>query len=193
MKRIFFAFHLAYLAYLAYLAVINLKNLIMKLAKLLFFALILFSASCKNEEVNFIDTELKAPVLKELIGSKIAHQESDKIILDVSDSMIMQSFKKFIEENDLKLNPQSFKVVSIDNKNYLRFYSDNNQVSTIALIKGKDNQYIVGKTVCTSTACASGGGCVPNGLYCTECIPPYANPEGPIRGDCTRVTTSEDE
>tara|TARA_R110002051_G_C8500837_1_gene464737 strand:- start:137 stop:643 length:507 start_codon:yes stop_codon:yes gene_type:complete len=147
--------------------------------------------SCQTEDTNSDSNslELKADFeFKTLVGSKIATEKNGKIILNVSDERILETFKKFNTTNNLQLEPKSFKVINVDGNNYIRFYNKNNQVSTISLIKGNDNYYTTGSTVCTSTACASGGGCIPNGDYCTKCRPEGTPPGSPDR-DCTRTTT----
>ena len=58
------------------------------------------------------------------------------------------------------------------------------------MIKTDSNRRATGKTVCTSIACASGGGCVPNGDYCTKCVPSGVQEGSGLTGDCTRSTSN---
>lgn len=67
----------------------------------------------------------------------------------------------------------------------MRYFSENDIVSTIALIKDENDQYITGRTICKSVWSASGGGCIPDGEYCTKC-----ERDG-VLGDCERTTISE--
>lgn len=146
-------------------------------------------SSCLEEDSSSTDS-VKTLKIENLINSKVAYEKDGKISLGVKDSDLMKAFQDFVFISDLKLKPESFELLSIDNMNYLRFYSDNHKASTIELIKSDDGFYFTGNTVCTSSACSSCCGCVPNGLYCTECKP--YGPDSPLKGDCTR-TTSEIE
>lgn len=159
----------------------------MKTIKVLLCLLVLTALSCEKEDngvdVNTVEFELDS-TFKSLTNSKIGFEKDGEIVLGVSNGLIMKEFKKLVTKSGLELKLQSFEVVSIDNNKYLRFYSEGDNVSTIALIKDDNGNYRTGSTVCKSKACASGGGCVPNGLYCTECKWPNGNP-----GDCERITT----
>lgn len=99
-------------------------------------------------------------------------------------------FKDFLEGNSAlmhgaKLNYNKKEVVTIEGKPYLRMYSGD-LVSTTALepISGNGDYYVLGRTTCSSSACSSGGGCMPqsNG-YCSPCN------KGLSGGDCTRSTS----
>ncbi len=151
------------------------------------FTLVTFSCEQENSSQNSDEVELNKSIsFENLTNSKIGVENKGKVELNVSDEKIMETFRNFVKINELELVPRSFEVVNIDNANYLRFYSDNNQVSTIALLKNENGEFQTGTTVCTSVACASGGGCVPSGVYCTKCLP--LGPDGPS-GDCKRTTT----
>ncbi|QTE21676.1 hypothetical protein [Polaribacter cellanae] len=155
---------------------------------LLLFSFIL--VACQTEDNKGNDSLAKFEINK-LTNSKIAFEDEGKLILNVSDHKILETFKAFNKTMELQLDPERFEIIKVEDKNYLRFFSKNNQVSTIALEKGSDNIYRTGSTVCTSTACASGGGCIPNGNYCTKCRPEGTPPKAPD-GDCRRTTTGED-
>ncbi|MDG5490735.1 hypothetical protein [Psychroserpens sp. SPM9] len=147
--------------------------------------------SCGKEDDSRISTESSVKEelsFKRLTNSKIGYEKDGKVKLDVSDEKIMASFRKYIAIADLEIEPQYCKVITIHSKNYLRFYGKDMQVSTIALIKNSDNEYRTGNTVCTSTACASCCGCLPDGDYCTKCTRYQSLPGGPTN-DCKRSTT----
>ena len=161
-------------------------NLFLVLMSLIF-------ASCETEDnnkdtnVSVMDLELD---FDHLINRKIGHEVNGEVKLGVSKDKVMSAFKDFVLKTDLDLEPESFEIISIDNTNYLRFYSKNHQASTIELIIDTDNQFRTGTTVCTSSACSSCCGCVPNGTYCTKCKP--QGNDSPIEGDCKRTTTGFD-
>lgn len=164
----------------------------MKKMMILCCALIFVLISCEQEErilesTNSVTLDKKLNFEK-LANSIIGYEKNGSIELGVSEERIIATFKKFAEMHSPDINPQSFRVINIDNEYYLRFYSDGNIVSTIALLKNEDGFYQTGGTVCQSAACASGRGCVPNGQYCTECTRSNGLP-----GDCKRTTTEEFE
>ncbi len=158
----------------------------MKAIKTLFIALALLILSCDKQDKSNVDLETNF-TFKILTDSKIGVEKDGEFKLNVSNDVIMETFKQFVSVNGLKLQPLSLEVITIDNNKYLRFYNENDKVSTIELIKDENGQYRTGNTVCTSSACSSGGGCIPNGLYCTKCQP--QGPNSPVSGDCKRVTT----
>jgi len=159
----------------------------MKTIKLLLCVLVLTALSCEKEESdldsNSAEFELEA-AFKSLTNSKIGFEKDGQLVLAVSNDLIIKEFKNFVTKSGLELKPQSFEVISVDNNEYLRFYSEGGEVSTLALLKDRNNQYRSGTTVCTTTNCASGGGCLPNGSYCSKCTPPPGYPN-----DCVRTST----
>ncbi len=159
----------------------------MKKYFVLLFVLSLFTFSCEQEDRNSNSMESDSNVnFERLTNSLVGFEKNGKIDLNVSDDNIMKTFKKFAFDSRLELEPESFELIKVDNQSYLRFYSKDHKASTIALIKGDDNQYRTGDTVCTSSACSACCGCLPNGSYCTECRP--YGPNNPQKGDCTRST-----
>ena len=148
----------------------------------------LFLLSCKIEESKSIVNSSNFE-FKNLNGSKIAFENGGKLVLNVSSDKILETFRIFNSTLELGLEPQRFEVIKIDNKDYLRFFSKNNKVSTISLVKGEDNNYRTGSTVCTSTAFAIGKGCIPNGDYCIKSRPEGTPSQAPS-DDCKRTTTS---
>ena len=89
------------------------------------------------------------------------------------------------------MEPKEIKIEDIDSEKYLRIYSNNDYVSTIALKLDNESTYMMTEsTSCTSKDCASGGGCVPDGQYCTKCVKGESF-GSPIYGDCLRTTSSE--
>lgn len=157
------------------------KNLII----LILMSLVFTACQTEDNKEEAVSSNLETTFeFKELTNSAIGIEKDGKIELRVSNEKLMSTFTKFTKTHSPDLKPVSFEVLEIDNKSYLRYYSEDNMVSTIALIKGEDNQYRTEGTVCETRACASGGGCVPDGLYCTECTI-----GGGLPGDCKRITT----
>ncbi|WP_299216107.1 hypothetical protein [uncultured Dokdonia sp.] len=128
--------------------------------------------------------------LETITSVKIGNDIDNNVTLDYSNSDILSTFAIFSIKNKLDLQPQSMEVIDVDSQKYLRIYSKDEKVSTIALIKDENGHYRTGETICTSSQCSSSGGCLPNGQYCTKCIP---NPNSPLKGDCTRTTSSGGE
>lgn len=158
------------------------------------FLLFISFISCQTEDRNQEILESKTISnfdFKTFIDSPIAINGNGILRLNVTEDNILNVFKEYINNYKLNLKPESFKIVTIENKKYLRFYNSDNSVSTIELIQDKDNIYKTGSTVCTSTSCASGGGCVPEGVYCTKCQP--YGPDSPITGDCVRTTSGSNQ
>ncbi|PHS63477.1 MAG: hypothetical protein COB12_09275 [Flavobacterium sp.] len=160
----------------------------MKAIKTVFIVLFVLVMSCEKQDSSKIELDSNF-TFKSLTNNKIGIEKDGKFTLNVINDEVMDAFKKFSLKNGLDLKPLSFKVITIDENNYLRFYNEDDQVSTIVLIKGDNGHYKTGGTVCTSTVCSSGGGCIPNGLYCTPCKP--FGPDGPTSSDCKRVTSNE--
>lgn len=148
--------------------------------------------ACQTEEIQSDSnslTNVKNFEFKNLMNSKIAIESDGVIKLNVSNEKVLGTFRNFSKQRGSNLEPESFKIFKFENNNYLRFYSKQGIVSTVALIKDANNFYSTGLTVCESVACASGGGCIPSGDYCTKCRPEGTPPESPDR-DCKRTTTS---
>ena len=165
------------------------KNLFLK--TLFSLGILLIIISCSNQS-SVEDQELFRSSKKSefkfesLTNSPIGELVDGKIKIEVSKAQILNAFENFISQNHLENEkPLDVKVITLDNKKYLRIYSEKNEVSTLELI-AENNVLRTGSTVCTSTACASGGGCVPDGQYCTEC---RTGVNGSLKGDCTRTTT----
>lgn len=119
-----------------------------------------------------------------MTSTAIGYEKQGKVELGVSDQKIMETFVLCSMLHNSELNPKSFEIIKIDELYYLRYFSENDIVSKIALIKHKYDQYIQERRYAT-VRCASGGGCIPDGQYCTECE------RNGIPGDCKRTTTSE--
>lgn len=165
----------------------------MKRINILFFCLIvIISMSCENENnSNVVNNYEFEDTFKSIIGSKIGIFDNGKINLKVPDEKILKSFNDFNLKYDINKNYSSLEVFTVNDKNYIRFFSDDNYVSTVALLLDDNNTVITGNTVCTSEACATGGGCIPNGDYCTPCKP--QGDDSPAVGDCKRTTTGFQE
>ncbi|MFD2914972.1 hypothetical protein [Psychroserpens luteus] len=155
------------------------------------FIVIFVFLSCEQEDSKQINqnAELtKEITFDRLTSSVIGYEKDGKVQLGVSNEKVMNTFRKFTRVYSQDLTPQSFEVIEIDSKQYLRFHSEGNVVSTIALIKGDNGQYRSGSVVCETVACANNDGCIPEGNHCTKCVPDNADPEGPIRGDCKKTS-----
>lgn len=146
--------------------------------------------SCQTEDKNqeISESSLNTPFeFKNFTNSNVGFYKDNELVFNVSNEKIVNTFNEFSDKFKLGLEAYNFKVITIENNKYLRFFNKDNTVSTVELIKDENNVYSTGSTVCTSTSCASGGGCVPNGVYCTQCQP--YGPDSPITGDCVRTTT----
>ncbi|MCO6163304.1 hypothetical protein [Flavobacterium sp. NRK F7] len=150
---------------------------------------VLLLISCNSEENSLQNLENSNQKMKSFFETIVAKTDGDKISLIVSQEELLESAKQSLKETDLELEPLSYEIFKDNNKNYLRIFSKNKYVTTIELVKVSNSTYATGKTSCTSIACASGGGCVPNGNYCTEC----KSPDPSTVGDCKRTTTNEFE
>jgi len=160
--------------------------------KILFILLVaLIFQACENDnntEDESVDFNLS---FDKLTNSKVGQELNGEFVLGVSNKSLLSTYKKFATKFNSDIEVQSVAVITIDNKKYLRFYFDNGMISTIAIIKDRNGLYHTGNTICESVDCASGGGCIPEGVYCTECKP--NRPSQPIstKGDCKRTTIGE--
>ncbi|WP_299769102.1 hypothetical protein [uncultured Dokdonia sp.] len=158
----------------------------MKKLLLAVIAITFLFTSCETENETF-ETSTSDLVFKfenDFTNSIIGEGNGDSFQLLVSDASIMKAAKTFVEKQELDLVPESYKIEIIDGKEYLRIYSNDSFVSTIALIIDSERGFrTTGSTVCTSSSCASGGGCVPRGEYCTKCTE--------LAKECHRTTTGE--
>lgn len=151
---------------------------------------LVFTACQTEENKETTNSELDTIFqFKELTNSFIGTEENGKIKLKVSNHRIIATFNDFNLTLGLNLIATSFDIINEDGNNFIRFYSSKNQVSTLALLKDSNNNYLTGKTICKSTACASGGGCIPDGNYCTPCV----RPSNGLPGDCERITIESED
>ena len=158
---------------------------------LLLFGILIISLSCESDETNSDDSQMftRNIELKSMMKAQVGKIDNKGIIhLTATDASIRQQAQMFLRKSDENANLTEYHVESIDDKEYLRWSGDNGRVATVALIINPQNGDVsLGETVCESNACSDGGGCVPNGLYCTSCIPNPALPN--YKGDCKRTTT----
>ncbi|ARN76858.1 hypothetical protein BST97_01940 [Nonlabens spongiae] len=156
--------------------------------------IILIAASCERDNADSNESQIfeRNLELKSVMNSKIGKIDSDGAIhLTATDASIRIEAQKFLRKGDEKASLVEYHVEDIDGKSYLRWSGDNNKVATVALnVNPQNGDVSLGETVCESTRCASGGGCVPDGQYCTECRP--YGPSG-VKGDCKRTTTGGNE
>ncbi|RZK04295.1 MAG: hypothetical protein EOO46_16910 [Flavobacterium sp.] len=167
----------------------------MNLAKKLFAIIFIVGllSSCDEEPSSGKQDQrigLKLQKMSSFTDAEIGILENKQLKILVSKNQILSYAKEALRDTKLNLTPIDYKIIEDNNKNYIRVFSKNNYVSTAELIINENGVLKVGKTVCTSTACASGGGCIPNGSYCTACTPPNS-PGLPGSGDCTRTTTGD--
>jgi hypothetical protein len=174
--------------------ILTLKHLEMKTKKNLFAISILFTmlyfASCNSENENSSNENSKQNVtnyekMDAFFGSKIAVVKGSDLEVVVAKEDVLLYAEEALKDSGLNLKPKNFKIIDENNKKYLRIYSNDNYVSTVELTL-ENGVYKVAKVVCTSQVCASGGGCVPDGEYCTPCK--YSN--GASSSDCTRTSTA---
>lgn len=153
-----------------------------KLIYLLFFASLIFTSCRKEAQLKEMET---------VFNSEIGKMVDGKFEFTVTKESILASTKEMPTSKELNLKPKEVKIEEIEGKQYLRIYSDNDYVSTIALkFDSEGARMMTEGTSCTSKDCASGGGCVPNGQYCTKCVKGESF-GSPIYGDCLRTTSSE--
>lgn len=145
----------------------------------------MFIVSCDKENDTIQNSsDFTNEKMDSFIDSNIGIDKNGDFEFIVAENTILKAVREYSMKFDLNIEPQSIKVIDLDDKKYLRIYSKDDYVSTVALVLDNLNNYRVDKTVCTSIACASGGGCIPNGSYCTEC---YGS--NGLKGDCKRTTT----
>lgn len=157
--------------------------------KVLLFSIFIavFALSCNSDESKVVDSNnsrLENAAngdLEKLSFSVIGVKKDNNIVLNISKDKLLEVFRAESKRNGLEGNPLSCRIEKINNKDYLRFHNDDDTVSTIELLVDSEGNVTTGGTVCKSKACASGGGCLPNGLYCTECKT--------FNFDCERTTT----
>lgn len=135
-----------------------------------------------NENSKQISTKLEK--MDSFFGSKIAVSKGTDLEVVVEKVDVLFYAEEALKDTGFNLKPKDFKIIDQNNKKYLRIYSNDDYVSTVELIL-ENGSYKIAKTVCTSKVCASGGGCIPNGDYCTACE--YA--KGTPSTDCTRTRT----
>lgn len=154
--------------------------------------LITFSLACSTpsgDSPGSVTTEEIMFSAKNLTGSTVAFKQNGIIQLGVSKEEILSSFNEYVQKSDLGLRAHSFTIEEIDGKNYIRFYNEDESVSTVELLPKKNTDinsdspiYEIGSTICTTTECANCCGCIPSGDYCTGC-------ENSVL-DCKRTTSS---
>lgn len=142
--------------------------------------------SCENESNEIVLNSNKETFFNTEIGKITNTNGKGTYNITESKEKLFKNFKIALKETGLNLEPIDFYVFEDNNKNYLRVLSKKDYVTTVELIPS-NNTFRTGTTSCTSIACASGGGCVPNGDYCTQCTP--SDPG--LAGDCTRTTSKD--
>jgi hypothetical protein len=150
--------------------------------------LVLFIISCTNEYDIDNMSKKNESTIEKFVGLEVGHLDKDEVKVTIEEESLLNSFNAFAKKNQLNKYALSFKVLKIDDKFFLRFYNQDKSSSTIELISNEGYSkssntlkmsFEIGETVCTSAACASCCGCVPDGDYCTECT----------KGGCSRTTS----
>lgn len=148
--------------------------------KIFILTLIIISVSCGNENdiskiENTISTEFS---LEKFVGSKVGYIEKAEIELVITNDDLIKSFNNYSKKIKLGKKAISSEMLEVGGKNYIRFYNEDESVSTVALINTLKNKndfqstyklIEIGTTVCTTEECANCCGCIPNGDYCTRC------------------------
>ena len=168
----------------------------MKNSRLVTFTLVLTSILCiscnGNDE---IPNELSSVDFssKGFVGTKVAYKNEKSVKLEISNDELINSFNTYSSKYGLNKRGESFEMLEIEGKYYIRFTNTDDSVSTVALLNhsskfrnqnnkiGNFNIMYIGETVCTTEACSACCGCIPDGSYCTNC-------ELNAR-DCTRTTS----
>ncbi|SDB54614.1 hypothetical protein SAMN03097699_2042 [Flavobacteriaceae bacterium MAR_2010_188] len=152
--------------------------------------------SCTDDVNNKRDHDMSIFSAKGYTESKIAYSEDGEIKIAVDDNALLYAFNQYSETNRLGEPADRYEVFAYEGENFIRFFHKDGSMSTTALIPANENMktsgnmiYMTGCTTCTSSDCNSGGGCVPNGCYCTPCKPPSLPPGNPYEGDCLRSTS----
>lgn len=150
---------------------------------------IIFFIACSNEGNNEkIDTtvnKVKFEKMDTFFGAKIGEIENSKVRVVVDKNDLLKFAKDALKINGLNLEPYDCEIIDQKGVKYLRIFSQKNYVSTVKLNLEENNSLRVANTICSSTVCASGGGCIPDGQYCSPCS--YSN--GLPSSDCSRVTS----
>lgn len=156
--------------------------------KVILFFIVIFIASCQSGDNEITNTTDRSNKIERLNLSEIGTKKGDDIVLNVSKDKLLEVFRADSKRYMLEINPVSCEIEKINEKDYLRFYNEDETVSTIELLVDGNGNVTTGSTICTSKDCASGGGCVPDGQYCTKC---NSDGEGSdhSEGDCQRTTT----
>ena len=149
---------------------------------LVFFMLLNFVfVACKSSENK---VELKK--MESFANAEVGVLQGETPIILVSKNQILMFAEEAIKDTNLNLKPFHYKIIDENSKKYLSVYSNDNYVSTIELVVTDSNILRTGKTVCTSTVCASSGGCIPDGSYCKPCVDHRIQGQ---TGDCVRTTS----
>ncbi|MEO0468643.1 MAG: hypothetical protein AAF206_03410 [Bacteroidota bacterium] len=150
----------------------------------LLLAMIFTLVACQQEQLD-IPTESDS-----IFNSQVANVVDGKLKLSIEQGAILAAAQEIDVVQTLQLVPHDAKIEEIDGKHYLRIYSSEDYVSTIELIADPSNplSFVAAEVVCSSSDCASGGGCIPDGQYCTKCITGQDWWGNDIIGDCHRTT-----
>jgi hypothetical protein len=150
--------------------------------------------SCTSDKAT--NKELLSKSFQDLMNLEIGKLIDDEIVLDIRNQDLMEKFQDYTDRIKLDVKPTNVEILTLDSNHYLRFQNSNNSFSTIALITvfypNLEKPYIgveLGSTICTSLICAGGGGCLPNGDYCTQCEKD-ADSDVPTDSKCTRSTSN---
>jgi len=135
--------------------------------------------SCSSDnDTKEIENEMSAKFLSEnFVRAEVAYRLSGEVKLGVLEKDLINSFNNYSEKVELGTKAVRLEILTIEDKNYIRFYNEDKSVSTVALLKTSKIENLtqngvkmmIGETVCTSGACANCCGCIPDGSYCSPC------------------------
>jgi len=157
----------------------------MKKLFLLFFAIVLVYSCTNGESNNNFDASTFST--DKFVGNIVAFQDKDEIKLGIPDHDVIQSFNNYSKKLNLGLQAVSTQIETINGKHYIRFINKDKSISTVALLSVSDNasdnnKLVIGKTICTTSACTNCCGCVPEDNYCSACEDSSS--------DCKRTTSN---
>ncbi len=153
---------------------------------MLFFCTAFLFISCSDsQEDEVLENDLESINVARFTYQAVGVMNNGKFRMTADRSDLLKAFK-LNEGKDLA--PESIIFLEDNGKMFLRVYSSDNIVSTVQISLNPDTGFVQTEgTICESSACATGGGCLPDGDYCTECKP---LPNSEVKGDCKRTTSS---
>ncbi|MEO0468642.1 MAG: hypothetical protein AAF206_03405 [Bacteroidota bacterium] len=158
----------------------------MKKSIYLLVAMLFTLVACQQEQLD-VPTEPG-----NIFQSQLAKMVDGKLKLTIEQGAILAAAQEIDVVQRLQLIPQEAKITEIDGKHYLRIFSSEDYISTMELIADPASPlgFVAADVICSSSDCASGGGCIPDGQYCTKCVVGQDWWGNDKYGDCDRTTIS---